>query len=121
MVLLTVVAEGVLKVQAPPATTLLTSTTFPNPSSLSFHRVFATEVFSTSETALQIWDTGIEVGYSASVFCMLSDFALLDLFSERGAVAGTVASRTADLLGAFGHGGMFFVVLTMRELFLYVT
>lgn len=44
--------------------------------------------------------------YSASVFCMLSDLALLDLFSERSAVAGAVASCAAYFLGAFGHDGM---------------
>jgi len=50
--------------------------------------------------------------YSARVFCVLSDFALLDLFSERSSVAGAVASCAADFLGAFGHDGVFSVVVT---------
>ena len=38
---------------------------------------------------------------------MLRDFTFLDLFSERGTVAGAVATRAADFLGAFGHDGIF--------------
>jgi hypothetical protein len=42
---------------------------------------------------------------------MLGDFTFLDLFSERGTVAGAVATRAADFLGAFGHDGIFVVVM----------
>ena len=34
---------------------------------------------------------------------MLSDFGFLDLFSERGSVAGAVTTGAADFLCAFGH------------------
>lgn len=48
---------------------------------------------------------GIEIGsaYSASIFCMLRDFALFDLLSKRRTVARAIATSTADFLGAFGH------------------
>jgi hypothetical protein len=42
---------------------------------------------------------------SAGVTGVLCDFHLLDLFSERGTVTGTVFSSNADLLGAFAHFG----------------
>ena len=46
------------------------------------------------------------MGYSASVLCMLCDFALFDLFSERSTVAGAVTTCAADFFGAFGHDGL---------------
>jgi hypothetical protein len=45
---------------------------------------------------------------------MLGDFTFLDLFSERSTVAGAVATRAADFLGAFGHDGIL-VVVTVLE------
>ena len=44
--------------------------------------------------------------YSASVFYMLYDFALFDLFSERSTVAGAVTTCAADFFDVFNHDGL---------------
>jgi len=101
MVLLTVAAEGVLKVQAPPATTFLHPRHFQIPVASRLTESFPQNYFQRQQSCV----AGGRARYSASVLCMLGDFTFLDLFSERSTVAGAVATRAADFLGAFGHDG----------------
>lgn len=98
MVLLTVVAEGVLKVQAPPATTFLHERHFQIPAASRL-----TESFPQNYNQLSL----AVGGYSTVVLCVLGDFRLLDLLSERCTVAGSVTTCAADFFCAFGHSGMF--------------
>ena len=98
MVLLTVVAEGVLKVQAPPATTFLHPRHFQIPVASRLTESFPQNY---NQHFFDIWS------YSAVVFCVLRDFGFLDLLSERCTVTGSVATCAADFLCAFGHDERF--------------